>query len=120
VLEIGSSLREARILRGVELAQVEAATHIRTKYLEALENDRFDLLPGEAYARGFLRTYADYLELQADLFVDEYNARFAPPEEPLPQLIPRRRIELNWLPAREIAGALIVVALVAVGDDLVH
>jgi cytoskeleton protein RodZ len=114
VLEIGSSLREARIRRGVELAQVEAATHIRTKYLEALENDRFDLLPGEAYARGFLRTYADYLELQADLFVDEYNARFAPPEEPLPQLNPRRRIELNWLPAREIAGALIVVALVAV------
>jgi cytoskeleton protein RodZ len=75
VLEIGSSLREARIRRGVELAQVDAATHIRTRYLEALENDRFDLLPGEAYARGFLRTYADYLELQADLFVDEYNAR---------------------------------------------
>jgi hypothetical protein len=84
VLEIGSSLREVRIRRGVELAQVEADTHIRTRYLKALEDERFDLLPREAYVRGFLRTYADYLELDADLFVDEYNARFAPPEEPQP------------------------------------
>jgi cytoskeletal protein RodZ len=74
VLEIGSSLREVRIHRGVELAQVEAETHIRTRYLKALEDDRFDLLPGDAYVRAFLRTNADYLELDTDLFVDEYNA----------------------------------------------
>jgi cytoskeleton protein RodZ len=114
VLEIGSSLREVRIRRGVELAQVEAGTHIRTRYLKALEDERFDLLPGEAYVRGFLRTYADYLELDADLFVDEYNARFAPPEEPLPQLTPRRRIDPHGLPARGTVVALLAVALVAV------
>lgn len=114
MLEIGSNLREARLRRGVELAQVEADTHIRTRYLKALEDERFDLLPGEAYARGFLRTYADYLELDADLFVDEYNARFAPPEEPLPQLIPRRRIGPPRLPARGTVGALLAVALVVV------
>jgi cytoskeleton protein RodZ len=113
VLEIGSSLRKVRIRRGVELAQVEAETHIRTKYLKALEDERFDLLPGDAYVRGFLRTYADYLELDAELFVDEYKARFAPPEEPLPQLIPRRRIGLHRLPARGTVGAVLVVALVA-------
>jgi cytoskeleton protein RodZ len=56
---------------GVELAQVDADTHIRTRYLKALEDERFDLLPGAAYARGLLRTYADHLELDADLFVDE-------------------------------------------------
>lgn len=112
MLEIGNSLREVRIRRGVELAQVEAETHIRTRYLKALEDERFDLLPGDAYVRGFLRTYADYLELDAELFVDEYKARFAPPEEPLPQLIPRRRIGLCWLPARGTVGAVLVVALV--------
>jgi cytoskeleton protein RodZ len=113
VLEIGSSLREVRIRRGVELAQVEAETHIRTRYLKALEDDRFDLLPGDAYVRAFLRTYADYLELDADLFVDEYKARFAPPEEPLPQLVPRRRIDSHRLPALGTVGALLAVALVA-------
>ena len=81
MLEIGSSLREARIRHGVELAQVDADTHIRTRYLKALEDERFDLIPGDAYVRGFLRTYADYLGLDAELFVDEYKARFAPPEE---------------------------------------
>jgi cytoskeleton protein RodZ len=114
VLEIGSSLREARIRHGVELAQVDADTHIRTRYLKALEDERFDLLPGDAYARGFLRTYADYLGLDAELFVDEYKARFAPPEEPLPQLIKRRRIDLPWLPAPRTVGALLAVCLVVV------
>jgi helix-turn-helix protein/uncharacterized protein DUF4115 len=114
VLEIGSSLREARISHGVELAQVDADTHIRTRYLKALEDERFDLLPGDAYARGFLRTYADYLGLDAELFVDEYKARFAPPEEPLPQLIQRRRMDLRWLPAPTTVGALLAVGLVVV------
>jgi hypothetical protein len=113
VLEIGSSLREVRIRRGVELAQVEAETHIRTRYLKALEDERFDLLLGDAYVRGFLRTYADYLELDAELFVDEYKARFAPPEDPLPQLVRRRRIDPHRLPARGTVGALLAVTLVA-------
>jgi cytoskeleton protein RodZ len=113
VLEIGSTLREVRIRRGVELAQVDADTHIRRKYLEALEGDRFDVLPGEAYVRGFLRTYADYLGLDSDLFVDEYNARFAPPEEPLPQLVGRRRAQ-HRLPARGTVVVLLAIALVAV------
>jgi cytoskeletal protein RodZ len=86
VLEIGSNLREARDRRGLPLTQIDAETHIRTRYLRALEEERFDLLPGPAYVRGFLRTYADYLGLDADLFIADYNARFAPPEEELPDL----------------------------------
>src|SRR5712691_3291992 len=76
MFELGSSLREARVRRGIELAQVGAETRIRTRYLQALEDERFELLPGSVYAKGFLRAYADYLGLDGQLFVDEYNARF--------------------------------------------
>ena len=114
MLEIGSNLREARIRHRVELARVQADTHIRTRYLKALEDERFDLIPGDAYVRGFLRTYADYLGLDAELFVDEYKGRFAPPEEPLPQLIPRRRIDLPSLRTLVTVGAVFGVALVVV------
>jgi Helix-turn-helix domain len=55
MLEIGSSLREARERRGLELAKVEAATRIRARYLEALESERFELLPEGPYRRSFLR-----------------------------------------------------------------
>ena len=80
MFEIGSSLREARVRRKLELSQVEADTRIRAKYLMALESNRFEALPAPAYAKGFLRTYADYLGLDAQRFVDEYSTRFAPDE----------------------------------------
>src|SRR6266536_253044 len=53
MFEFGSSLREARIRRGIELAQLAAETRIRTRYLQALEDERFELLPGSVYAKGF-------------------------------------------------------------------
>jgi len=81
VFQIGSSLRDARTRRGLELSQVERDTRIRPRYLQALEDERFDLLPGEAYAKGFLRTYADFLGLEGERFVDEYNSRFPVTEE---------------------------------------
>lgn len=82
MFEIGSSLRDARTRRGLELSQIERDTRIRPRYLQALEDERFDLLPGEAYAKGFLRTYADFLGLEGERFVDEYNSRFPASEEP--------------------------------------
>jgi hypothetical protein len=82
MFEIGSSLRDARSRRGLELSQIERDTRIRPRYLQALEDERFDLLPGEAYAKGFLRTYADFLGLEGERFVDEYNSRFPASEEP--------------------------------------
>lgn len=81
MFEIGSSLREARERQNLELPQVERATHIRSKYLAALEDERFDVPPGPAYTKGFLRTYADYLGLDGQRFVDEFSARFPPAEE---------------------------------------
>ena len=62
--------------RGIEFAQAEQATKIRTKYLRSLEEERFELLPSETYVKGFLRTYADYLGLDGQLYVDEFNSRF--------------------------------------------
>jgi cytoskeleton protein RodZ len=109
MFELGSSLREARVRRGVELAHVAAETRIRTPYLQALEDERFELLPGSAYAKGFLRAYADYLGLDSQLFVEEYNARFSADEAPAapPQL------ELRPWPLQRygLAAAVLLVAL---------
>jgi cytoskeleton protein RodZ len=81
MFEIGSSLREARSRRQIGIAQVEQATKIRGKYLRALEEEQFDVLPSQTYVKGFLRTYADYLGLDGQLYVDEYNSRFVSGEE---------------------------------------
>ena len=71
---IGNSLRDARIRKKIDIAQVEADTKIRAKYLRALENDEFNLIPGPAYVKSFLRTYAEYLGLDVYLLVEEYRA----------------------------------------------
>lgn len=117
MFEIGSSLREARTRRGLELDAVQRALRIRRRYLEALENDRFDQLPGEVYARGFLREYAEFLGLDGSLYVEEYNARYAQREElPLaaaPSLArPRggRRLGIGLLAAAAVAAAAVGVA----------
>jgi cytoskeleton protein RodZ len=89
VFEIGNSLREARLRQGFELPRVEADTKIRAKYLRALEEEHFEVLPGDTYVKGFLRTYAEYLGLDGQLYVDEYNSRFVVGEEESPAR-PRR------------------------------
>jgi cytoskeleton protein RodZ len=76
VFEIGNSLREARVRRSLDFADAELATKIRGKYLRALEEEQFSLLPAQTYVKGFLRTYAEYLGLDGQLYVDEYNSRF--------------------------------------------
>jgi cytoskeleton protein RodZ len=84
VFEIGNSLREARLRRHIEFADAEHGTKIRGKYLRALEDERFELLPSHTYIKGFLRSYADYLGLDGQLYVDEYNSRFVIGEEDAP------------------------------------
>jgi cytoskeleton protein RodZ len=91
MFEIGNSLREARLRQGLDLARVEDDTKIRAKYLQALEDERFEVLPSETYVKGFLRTYAEYLGLDGQLYVDEFNSRFASAEEPIVSAPPRKR-----------------------------
>ena len=73
--DIGESLREARMRARIDISEIEAQTKIRAKYLRALENEEWDLLPGPTYVKSFLRTYAEVLELDAKLLVDEYKLR---------------------------------------------
>ena len=123
MFEIGNSLREARIRRGIDFPQAETATKIRGKYLRALEDEQFGVLPAQTYIKGFLRTYAEYLGLDGQLYVDEYNSRFvsgADDHEPRSRRStarpPRRnrRIETNVvLVALGVIAILTVVVIAA-------
>src|SRR5882724_9237112 len=79
--EIGETLRETRMRRRIDMTDVETATKIRAKYLRALENEEWNLLPGPTFVKSFLRTYAQYLGLDARLLVEEYKRRFERPAE---------------------------------------
>jgi Helix-turn-helix domain len=89
VFEIGNSLREARLRQHLDFPEIEQATKIRGKYLRALEDEQFEILPAQTYVKGFLRSYAEYLGLDGQLYVDEYNSRFVVGEEEAPAR-PRR------------------------------
>jgi hypothetical protein len=89
VFEIGNSLHEVRLRQGLDIPEIERATKIRGKYLRALEDEQFELLPAQTYVKGFLRSYAEYLGLDGQLYVDEYNSRFVVGEEEAPAR-PRR------------------------------
>jgi cytoskeleton protein RodZ len=77
--EIGQTLRETRMRNRVDITEVEAGTKIRAKYLRALENEEWDLLPGPTFVKTFLRSYADYLGLDSRQLVEEYKQRFERP-----------------------------------------
>ena len=81
---VGQALREARLERGIELSEVERATKIRIKFLEAMEEDRWEELPAPVYARGFLQTYARFLGLDDLALVDEYERTVEAAREPRP------------------------------------
>ena len=76
MFEIGNTLREARLRRGLDVLDCEAETKIRAKYLRAMEEEQFDLMPSPTYVRGFLRAYAEFLDLDGQLVLDEYESRF--------------------------------------------
>lgn len=118
--EVGATLREARIDRGVELSEVEAATKIRRRFLDAIENEAWDVLPGPAYAAGFVRAYADYLGLDGARMAAECPLQ---PSPPLPGAETLRRPRRRVPPAVAVSiGLIAVVAGVGLmwgggGDD---
>ena len=85
---IGETLREARTAAGIQLDDAERTIRIRVRYLHALENEEWDVLPGDAYARGFLRTYADFLGLDGRALTDEYDRREPPAQAERPMDAP--------------------------------
>jgi cytoskeleton protein RodZ len=78
---IGETLREARMRQHLDIADVEARTKIRAKYLRALENEEFGMLPGPTFVKTFLRTYSEMLGLDPHVLVEEYRAGFEREDE---------------------------------------
>jgi cytoskeletal protein RodZ len=113
---IGERLREARTSRGLELEEAEQQIKIRKRFLVALENEDWDVLPGSAYVRGFLHTYAELLGLDADAVVDEYRrlererqgAESEP--EPPPQLAAAERPAARGPVSSRLRGPWVLVA----------
>jgi hypothetical protein len=79
--DIGSTLREARMRARIDVSEVEARTKIRAKYLRAIENEEWDLLPGSVYAKSFLRTYGDFLGLDSRSLIEEFKRRYEGPSD---------------------------------------
>jgi cytoskeleton protein RodZ len=115
MFEIGTSLREARLRQSLDFPEIEQGTKIRGKYLRALEDEQFDVLPAQTYVKGFLRSYAEYLGLDGQLYVDEYNSRFVVGEEDHPPSRPRR----SAAPSRGVQVQSRVVLLTLLGIAMV-
>jgi hypothetical protein len=114
VFEIGNSLREARYRQQLDLPEIEQATKIRTRYLRALEEETFDVLPAQTYVKGFLRTYADYLGLEGQLYVDEYNSRYSAGEEEREPVVARRTSNVSRR-HRHLESRGVLLALAGIG-----
>jgi cytoskeletal protein RodZ len=128
---VGQTLRKARTERGVELSEVERATKIRVKFLEAMEEDRWEELPAPVYARGFLDIYARYLGLDPQALLDQYReAVEGERREPIPKSVIKPGVlrqtrpggptrSIKWGPVgKVVAGllAIVIVGLVIVGS----
>jgi cytoskeletal protein RodZ len=117
--EIGSTLREARMRARIDITEVETRTKIRAKYLRAIENEEWDLLPGPVYAKSFLRTYGDFLGLDSRMLVDEFRRRYERPSDhdlrPLSTLGRERERQARGplLPSWAIVGLVLVAVVLA-------
>ena len=119
---IGETLREARMRQQLDIADVEARTKIRAKYLRALENEEFGMLPGPTFVKTFLRTYAEVLGLDPFRLVEEYRSYYERREdaEPVQTFAPPTRGRSDrrrrpTAPPLGPLGALLLLALVVVG-----
>jgi cytoskeleton protein RodZ len=79
--EIGETLRDARMRARIDVSEIEAKTKIRAKYLRALENEEWGLLPGPTFVKSFLRTYAQALDLDGKALVEQYRLQEEDPGE---------------------------------------
>jgi cytoskeleton protein RodZ len=119
--DIGTTLREARMRARIDMSEVEARTKIRAKYLRAIENEEWDLLPGPVYVKSFLRTYGDFLGLDSRALIDEYKRRYERPSDqenrPIASLSRERERAARGplLPPWALIAAVLVLVVVALG-----
>jgi cytoskeletal protein RodZ len=116
-MEIGRTLREARMKQGIDMTDLEASTKIRTKFLRALENEEWAVIGDDTYVRHFIRSYADQLGLDSRPLVEEYVISTAPVESGGGVSRPRRNPETGSRSRGLIVGVLLalVVVLAVVG-----
>ncbi len=115
--EIGATLREARMRERIDVSEIEAQTKIRAKYLRALENEEWDLLPGPTFVKSFLRTYATALGLDGKALVEEYRLNYEHPSEPPEPIVssPRKvRVPGGRAGPSPSRGYMALVGIVAV------
>jgi len=117
--DIGTRLREARMRAKIDINEVEVRTKIRAKYLRAIENEEWDLLPGEVYVKSFLRTYGAFLGLDTRQLIDDFRQQYErPSDHELRPIAPpgrdRDRVSRGrMLPPWLIIGAVLIVVIVA-------
>ena len=75
---VGQILKNSREAKGIAIEQVAEATSIRLLYLKAIEDEQFDIVPGEVYLKGFIRNYANYLGLNGPALVEQYKLDGSP------------------------------------------
>jgi cytoskeleton protein RodZ len=112
--EIGSTLRTARMSARIDVSEIEAETKIRAKYLRALENEEWDLLPGPTFVRSFLRTYAQALGLDGKALVEEYRLNYERPSEATlePIVSTPRGAQKGRMPPRPSRGYMAIIGVV--------
>jgi cytoskeletal protein RodZ len=130
--EIGAKLRAAREAKNISLEEIQLETKIRLRYLEAIESGAWEIIPGEVYRRGFVCSYASMVGLDGEELMREYHQtqtaqgqesdtkarNHRPVVEPeanqpvpvtAPEVIPSRRIRLNWLRMLVSLGTVFVI-----------
>lgn len=110
---IGETLRKARESKGITLDQAEDDTKIRKRYLQALEDGDYDIIPGLVYAKGFLRNYSGYLGLNQEEIMIEYKLAAVPPKEEGPKEDIRETINRRRAIKRSNKRAYMAAAVVA-------
>ncbi len=110
-LSLGSTLRDSRQKQGLALKEVAERTKIRLTYLQAIENDRFDLFPGEAYLCGFLRIYANLLDLDVGTILEKYRQQVGSAEPETIAAVPAKAVKTPASPASKTARTRVIISL---------
>ena len=111
---VGEILKAVRKKKGVEIADAEQETKVRAKYLEALEDGRYDILPGSVYTQGFLLKYADYLDLDKEQMLSQFKAESGASQH-LTRLMPERKIKEPLFVITPRLVTIVIVILVIGG-----